>query len=311
VFQALNSPSGALSQVIVDRLDAYQSAEPPSIPPGMWERLTIVTDPNGPGGVPAQVLLAAQLARLFRLNPGWVRAHLLPLLNWQHSPSPAALWQGYLWQFNMPPDLWPLLKADFLEAVRREGTASDRGVAASWLAMICVHYPEWISAQEAAEALSAASEVGRAAASQVVWRLMSGAKEKADTLWRERVDPFLRESWPRQQALRASSTSLNLALAAIYTQREFPGAVNALQDILIPTSNLGLLTHELKKENPTLPDKHPVELLRLLALLLDTDCPWVDASLGESLQRVVQACPECTDSKDYRKLNEYVLARGT
>ena len=310
VSQALNTPSGALSQVIVDRLDAYQSAAPPSIPPSMWERLTIIADPNAPGAVPAQVLLAAQLARLFHLNPEWVQSHLLPLLNWQHSPRAPALWQGYLWQFSMPPDLWPLLKADFLEAVRREGTSSDRGVAASWLVAICIHYPEWISAPEVAGALSAAAEVGRAAASHVVWRIMSGANEKADTLWRERVEPFLRESWPRQQALRAPSTSLNLARAAIHTRDEFPRAVNTLQDILVPTPDLELVTYELKKGHPTLPDEHPVELLRLLASLLDTTCQWADSSLRETLQRIVRACPECTARPEYRKIDEYALIRG-
>ncbi len=70
ILQALNTASGALAQVILDRLDLHQKAQPPNLPPGIWDRLTLIADPNSEGALPAKVLVAARLARLFQTQPG-------------------------------------------------------------------------------------------------------------------------------------------------------------------------------------------------------------------------------------------------
>ncbi len=255
----------------------------------------------------SQTRLAARLGWLFGLKQDWVQSNLLPLFMWDRCPQATALWEGYLWQFEMPPDLWPLLKEDFLETVRRFAGLKSEENAASWFTGICIRQPEWISHPEAAQVLQVITPVGRAAAARVLWRFMEAAGASADEIWRERIGPWLQNAWPLDRGLRDAATSRDLALAAIETRQEFTAASAVVLDLVAPSSGLGMVTWQLKQRNSSIPETHPLELLGFLNALLDVDSQDRDINLGEILQRIARACQDCTGNPEYTRLHEYVL----
>jgi len=251
------------------------------------------------GAVLSQVLLAARLSWLFKLNRDWVQSDFLPLFNWELNPNAGAMWRGYLWQFAMPPDLWPLLKKDFLEAIRRLGGSKEEENAVSWFTHICIRQPEWVGCPEATEILQAMTPSGRSAVARTIWDFMDAAEEKADALWRERIGPWLQRTWPRDQNLRTPSCSLYLALAVVHTRQEFPPASQFVMEVIVPTPDFYRVTWKMKEKNSTLPDTHPRELLGMLGALFDANSQWNDESVNEILQQIGLACPDCESEPNF------------
>jgi hypothetical protein len=305
--QALNSASGALAETVLNRMDVRNPESGADIPDPIWDRLARLVKFQQTGLLPSQALLASRLSWLFELKREWVQDNFLPNFDWERNPNADALWQGYLWQFGMPPDLWPFMKKDFLEAVRRFPGSKEEENAVAWFTAICIRQPLWIDPREATKTLQALTPSGRSAVARTLWQFMESAGESADALWRERVGPWLQRSWPRDQNLRTPSMSVHLALAAIHTRQQFPVASQLVLEVIVPSPDFTRVTWKLNENRSSIPDTYPRELLRILGALFDSTSQSNDQSLRGILQRIVQACPDCSSNSDYKRLHDWDL----
>lgn len=253
----------------------------------------------------SQTLLASRLPALFKLNCDWVKSHLLPLLKW-NNPNASALWRGYLWQFGISPDLWPLIKEDFLEAAHRFAGSKEETYVASYFTDISVQRPEWVEFSEAANLLSQITPDGRSAAARAVFDFLEATGDHADELWSDRVWPWLQNAWPRALDRGSPSISMYLSLAAIQTTKHFPEASDYVTRVAVPSADFLQLTLRIAQEVTGLPESHPRELLRMLDAVIDTSSTQVDRfNLGEVLDRIAKACPDCTQQGEYKRLFDF------
>lgn len=310
VEQALNEPAGALAECIFNRLEVNSKNGADKVPRSIWARLEKLAVARDNGATLAHVILASRLAFLFWLDQAWAETYLVPLLDWQTNPHAGSLWQGFLWQFSVAPDLWPKIKTSFLLAFKNQARLGETvEAAASWFAAICIDQPGWIEAESATEVLKELPPKARAAAANVIWRKMEGSEESADALWRERIGPWLNSSWPRSSELRDPAVSTNLAMAALQTRAEFPVAVNTILEV-IGQGDISLVAWQLEQLKTKHSQEHPLELLELMSTLLDASQKTYDHKIRTALQEISAASPAYVNSPEYRKIDDWLSKQG-
>jgi hypothetical protein len=306
VTTALNSSPGALAETALNRINAREGTTA-AVPDAIWNRMTKLLLQETASASLAATILASRLGNLFKLNPDWTRDEFIQKFDWEKNANASALWQGYFWQFLLPPDLWPLLKDNFLTAVGRSNDlGSSAEPAASWFTVICIDRSAWITHAEATQVLTSMNPKSRSAVAHLLWRRLEQAAAGADELWRDKIGPWLRDAWPRKQNLIAPSVSLNLALAVISTHDEFPNAVAAIREFIGSSRECHLLIYQVQKSSAQLADLYPRELLELLGRLVDPSSRSCDRHLRELLDQIAAACPECRARVEYRELDEYL-----
>jgi SIR2-like domain len=154
IFAALNRPAGLLTQALLDCMTGRRPRTAADLPAGIWARLTAIAEGVGRSCITARVLVATRLAWLYVINPRWVEQHLLKYFQWDRSAEAPAIWQGYLWQARITPELWLRIKPDFLAALRekqRLGEFEDQ--ICTVFGFICIDEPDSLTMEEAKEAL--------------------------------------------------------------------------------------------------------------------------------------------------------------
>jgi hypothetical protein len=122
--------------------------------------------------------------------------------------------------------------------------------------------------QEAARALSQALE---------------SAGEQREDYWKNRVQLFWQQVWPKSRDLASNSIAESLALLCIAAGGEFPSAVAAVVDWLRPVEHPHNVVHQLHASG--LCARFPEAALRLLDAIL-TDQPWAPGELVQCLEAI-------------------------
>jgi hypothetical protein len=304
ITRAINIPVGLLTQAILDRLSTGRPRTAPDIANSQWDRLTVIADGTSLPHTLARVLLASRLAWLHMLNPNWVERHLLNYMRWDGSTEVSAVWQGYLWQARVTPELWKVIKADFLLAFgEKQKLRAFEEQIATLFAYLSIDQPDWFSTEEVQTALRSTDVKGRAAISSVVATHLQGAGDKSDAMWTTTIGPWLARNWPKDHAFVDPTSALNLALAAAHAGGAFNRAVNLVAPFLTGSEGYSFVVDRLNETD--LPERNADDVLRLLDIV-DTNYMWPDHKLRSLLARLQGARPALANDPKFRQLDEYL-----
>jgi hypothetical protein len=305
VFSALNTPAGHLVQALLDRLAVRRPPTAEDVPEETWRRLTALTEGASRSFRLARILLASRLAWFHTANPAWTEQHLLPYFDWDGNPEAPAVWQGYLWQARVTPELWAQIKGNFLKALgNKERLGQFEEQISRLFAFICIDQPGWATEEEARTALRTTDAKGRAAVARIVWKRLEGAGEKGESMWNELVGPWLERTWPKDRGLIDADSSLNLAMAVTHVGEAFAEAVASIAPFLTGSDHHSLLVERLLATD--YPERHTVATLRLADLIVDIGYRWPDPKLRKLLTRIQQKQPELANEPGFRRLDEYL-----
>ncbi len=305
VTRAINVPAGLLTQALLDRLAAGRPRSPAETSTPIWARLTVIAGGTSRAHTYARVVLASRLAWIHTLSPDWTESHLLTRFDWAHSDEAVAVWQGYLWQARVTPELWKAIKGDFLAALREKHKLRAFEEEISTLfGYVCIDLPDWLSADEVQDALRQMDDKGLAAVARVIFRRLQGAGDKGEAMWRTLIGPWLDLNWPKNRDMVHPSSAFNLAMAATYAGDVFESAVNLVLPFLTGSEDYGLAVDRLRETE--YPERCPVSVLRLLDIV-DTSYAWPDQNLRALLSRIQEVQPVLVHDSKFRRLDEYLL----
>jgi hypothetical protein len=305
IFAALNRPAGLLTQALLDRMTARRPRTAADLPDGIWTRVTTIAEGADRSCIYARVLIASRLAWLYVINSAWVEQHLLKYFQWHLSAEAPAIWQGYLWQARITPELWLRIKADFLAALKEKQRLGEfENQICTVFGFICIDEPDSLTTEEAQEALRSLDAKGRAEVARVIYRRVASARDRGQVMWTTRIAPWLERVWPKDRAMVDAGSALSLAGAAVFSGGAFDDAVARIAPFLTASDQFGSVVHDLEKSEH--PNQHPASTLELLNLMVDTDCRWPDQHLRVVLTRITATKPELADDPRFRRLDDYL-----
>jgi hypothetical protein len=142
---------------------------------------------------------------------------------------------------------------------------------------------------------------------QAVSQALGGAGAQREDYWKNRVQPFWQQIWPKSRDLVSSGISESLAILCIVGGEAFPSVLAAIADWLRPIEHPHYVVHQLHESG--LCDRFPEASLRLLNAILE-DQFWAPRELQDCLEAIAQGKPTLREDHRYQRLAEYIRRRG-
>jgi hypothetical protein len=323
---AINRSMGKLTTAFFSALFSRELKVSGRLPDDLRPKLEALLAPAMPLHRLARVIAASRLSYLFAVDPDWAQAKLIPSFNWTANEEEAlAVWQGYAWQPRIDRKLWSGLKPYFLrtftpERIGRLGN-SGRNLA-QMLMLVGIEFGlNELPRDDVRNAIrSMPDEMRRESVSWIAAFLEQSkngdlgddgpkppeSKRHVDTLWTQRVEPWLGRVWPPEPAIRSSATAEQFALVAIATDSSFPSAVAAIAPYLVPTNGYYVFHRLAKSQHP---DSHAAATLSLVDAIATPDALGFGDDLAKVLERVGSTDPKIAQGALFKTWNERLRAR--
>jgi hypothetical protein len=303
--QAINHPAGHLTEALLRWWYRTGPKVGGLLPAAIRDRFSLFLRTKAIAGA-ARVCLAAHLGSLFVVDPAWAKEYLLPYFNWATDPTAAhQVWDAYLGNPNISPDLIAGFKAQFLETAKHYEELGEYGKQyAGLLAISLLELPEAFTAGEAREALQSLGRSGLADAAHRVAVALASVGEQSEEYWRNRVKPLLEQLWPKSASFRSSAESCALAEICVHAGRQFGDAFNHVRPWLQRAPQCHLIAMHLARSQ--IPQESPALALGLLAAIVDTNERWSARDLKGLLDTIERSDPTLGESLDLRRLRSYV-----
>ncbi len=308
VTEAINHPVGHITQALINlwfkRNPNDDDLIPADIKPFFTEICNVQVDRFRHG----RVLLGSQLIALFRVDRAWTERYLLPLFSWDNRGEAKAVWEGFLWSPRFYQPLLVAFKPQFLESANHYADLGEhRQQFAAFLTYVALGPIEGYTVDEFRAAIGALPHEGLEESAQALSQALEGAADQREDYWKNRVQPFWQDVWPKSRDLATPRIAESLTRLIIAARAEFPAALNAVQDWLQPIEHPYYIVHLLHESG--LCARFPEDALRLLNAVI-TDQQWAPRELGQCLDEIVQAAPRLAQATRLLRLREYSRRRG-
>ncbi|HFP0160916.1 TPA: hypothetical protein ACHK7W_004984, partial [Escherichia coli] len=255
-----------------------------------------------------RVLLGSRLIAFFRVDRPWTEQYLLPLFAWSNPVEAKAVWEGFLWSPRLYEPLLIAFKSDFLESANHYSDLGEhRQQFATFLTYAALGPTEGYTVEEFRTAISALPQEGLEVAAQALYQALEGAGDQREEYWKNRVQPFWQQVWPKSRNLATPRISESLTRMVIAARGEFPAALAVVQDWLQPLEHLSYDVRLLLKSD--ICSRYPADALSLLNAVI-AEQHWGPRELGQCLLQIVQAAPQLEQDVRYQRLNEYSRRRS-
>lgn len=303
---ALNHPAGKLAEAALIRLSKHQPTQAAGLPGPVKHYFdAIASDPNGLHG---RIMLITSLRQLHAIDPEWTTEHLIKRLDTSASAEAPSLWSAYAAAPRLGPNLLVAFKSPFLEVLR--GWAGDAVQArlTGLFVAICLDIPEQLASGEVHGVVDEMTEEALQRVLRSLKQRMKGDhkgdSEARSRVWRDRVQPWLDQYWPRVLCRNTPATSRAMLAMIVEAADAFPEAVDWSLAHLRAVADQGLRPLDL---GDTV-EQYPDDVFRLLKKVVDDEenPPGQRRVLRRLLDRLKKARPALAQDADFQRL--YVLA---
>lgn len=257
-----------------------------------------------------RVILASHVVMIFRVDENWASRHLLPLFDWQRPDEAAAMWAGYLWSPRLYRPLMDALKIQFLATASHYAALGDcKEQYAGVLTLVALDMGSTFSRSELAAATRTLPGDGLQRAAEVLDQAMEGAGAQRLEYWRNRIQPYLKQVWPKSRDLICPAIAESLGRLCITAGDAFSDAWNELQYWLIQVQHPDFLVNSLYAAG--LCAQFPEASLAFLTAIVGDTPEWPPSDLGKCLDAIRDAQPTLESDPRYKNFREYLRSRGT
>ncbi|WP_440564448.1 anti-phage defense-associated sirtuin Dsr1 [Stenotrophomonas muris] len=308
VSEAINHPIGHATRALLNLWFKRAPNDGDLLPPELKAAFSAICDVEVDRFRHGRVLLASRLIALYRVDRAWTEATLLPLFDWSNPVEAKAAWEGFLWSPRLYQPLMVALKSQFLlTAGHYADLGEHRGQFSAFLTHSALGPLEGYSRDDFRSALGKLPQDGLEKSAQSLSQALEAAGDQREDFWRNRVQPFWQEIWPKSRNLATPSIAASLARLAIAARDEFPSALKAVRDWLQPVANSDNIVHLLRESG--LCSQSPTEALDLLGAVVGSQ-QWAPLGLNECLAQVRAAAPDLEQNNQFHRLEELVRTRS-
>ncbi len=304
--EAINHPAGHITEALLVIIQNQSMEKNSLLPFQIRTRLEKLVRAKSKQSRLGRILISSRLSTIFYIDPNWATKYIIPLLDWRNIEEASSNWQGFLWSPRIRPSLWINIKYNFMKTFDH---ISDIGqfktTLSRVLASIAIESHDAMNPQEIKNCIRKINNEGR---ETILWWIcdrLEGSKDKADTLWSQKVRSFINKSWPKDKKMQSSETSEIFAQIIITNKNKFPEALSIIEPFLVPVKSAYSIVDKLKSFN--IAEKYPEETLSLLNKIVSDDIePWF-GNINEVLEIIKTVQPKIVSDSNYKRLKNIVI----
>lgn len=301
VIEAINHPIGHITEALIIFWFKSSPKDNDLLPKNIKYFFTKICDGHIKRFRHGRVILGYQVITLFRVDQGWTEQFLLPFFNWNNCEA-KGVWQGFLRSPRLHQPLLFLLKKHFLDTANHYNDLGEYKQNFVRLLTYAALEQIWgYTVEEFQSAISALPQEGLEQCALTLCEALEGAGNQSDHYWKNRIEPFWQEIWPKSANLVTPKISESLIQLAIEAQTEFPSALATVKNWLVPIKNPYNFAYKLYESNLCL--KFPTDALKALNIVT-FDQDWLPKELNKCLEMIKQVAPELENDIRYRRLQE-------
>ena len=252
--------------------------------------------------------MGSRLIAFFRVDRPWTEQYLLPLFGWANQVEAKAVWEGFLWSPRLYQPLLTAFKPQFLDSANHYADLGEhRQQFATFLTYAALGPTEGYTVEEFRSAIGSLPQEGLEESAQALFQAVEGAADQREDYWKNRAQPFWQQIWPKSRDLATRRISESLTRLVIAARGEFPAALAAVQDWLLPIEHPDYVVRLLYESG--LCRLFSAEALLLLNAVI-ADQQWAPRKLGKCLDEIAQAAPNLAQDAWYLRLRDYSRRRG-
>lgn len=303
VAEAINHPVGHITQALLNLWFKQNPNDNDLLPAELKTIFTTLCDPQVDRFRHGRVILSSRLIALFRVDRLWTEKYLLPLFDWSNPVEAKSAWEGFLWSPRLYQPLLIAFRPHFLDSANHYADLGEhRQQFATFLTYAALGPAEGYTADEFRSAFGALPQEGLVVSAQALSQALEGAADQREEYWRNRVQPFWQESWPKSRSLASPRIAESLARLPIAAGGEFPAAFKAVRNWLQPIEHPHYVIDSLANSGQC---RHwPSEALQMLTAVI-ADQRWVPRKLSGCLDDIVRAAPNLAQDAHYLRLRDY------
>lgn len=308
VTEAINHPVGHVTQALINLWFKRNPNDNDQLPTDIKPFFTEICDVQVDRFRHGRVLLGAHLIAIFRVDRAWAEQHLLPLFSWSNPVEAKAVWEGFLWSPRLYQPLLKVLKPQLLESANHyTDLGGHRQQFAAFLTYTALGPTDGYTVDDFRSAIGALPQEGLEECAQALSQALEGAADQREDYWKNRVQPFWQQVWPKSRDLATPRIAESLTRLIIAARGEFPAALAAVQDWLQPIEHPYYVVHLLHESG--LCRQYPAEALQLLDAVIANQ-QWAPQEFGQCLDEIAQVAPQLAQDARYQRLSEYFRRLG-
>ena len=309
VTSAINHPVGHVTKALLNLWFERKPNDNDKLPADVEPLFTKLCDTHVEQFRHGRVLLASRLIPLFRVDRSWTETHLLPLFDWKTNQTEAkAVWEGFLWSPRLYRPLLIAFKTQFLNTAQHYALLGEHGQQfAAFLTYAAIDPVDTYTQEDFQVTFGALPQEGLNKSAQALAQALEGTGEQREDNWKNRIQPFWQNIWPKSRDLASNSITESLVRLSIAAREEFPTALSTVFDWLQPVEHPHYAVSRLHKSG--LAKRFPEDSLKLLNAIISNQ-PLAPRELEQCLDAVSQAAPALVQDHRYQRLVEYSRRDG-
>lgn len=249
---------------------------------------------------------------LFMVDGAWSREHIIPMFFLEGTDEDAiAVWSGFFWSFRAYRPFLKEIKSPLLavsEHCAEFGELVDK--YGELLCLLALEYEGLFTSKELRQATNNLPERALVANLQFLRRSLDGAAEKVNEFWTNRVLPYLKMIWPKDERIRINDMAEQFAHICISAKDKFDDAVELLRYWLVPIEYPGHLIDRLADSGLCV--RFPEKALLFLSLITPEEATfWVPAKFKQCLDSMIEGKDQLMNDQRYIRLANFYERRGS
>jgi hypothetical protein len=304
-LDAMSTAPGRLTETLFEWIRQRSLTGKHEVPEQFWDRLRTVCDPQSARSRGPRSLAAMHLGWLFSRNREWTKLTLVPSFDWSNPEEAKAVWDGFLASQDFQSDLWAFLKESFLDTFDNTDKLAAEPARSLYqmFGRIVVHCPDWLTNHECQRIVTSAQHEGRQQIAWVFWQNLEAAEDRAGSLWRDRIGPWLEECWQPDEVLKQPETAENLIHMVLAAGDAFPEAVDTVEYRLMAPKRPDSVVFAISRTQ--LLERFPEATVKLLDLAIDRGQQFYKADLAGLLVKISEKWSGAMQNKRFLDLSDF------
>lgn len=309
VGDAINHPVGQAIKAVLNWWYRQELTDGCGLAQPVKDIFSLVIDTESSVFRHGRVLLGTHVITIYRVDPDWARASVLPLFSWENAVEAKGVWEGFLWSPRIFRPLFSEIGEPFLESARHYTELGDHGEQyAALFTYVALDRGDIFTDDQLRSACDALTQPALKDIAHTLNRALESTDEQRGSYLQNRIAWFIKVVWPKKSLAISSDISEAFARLCITANENVAMAWDLLKPFIREVNHPDYIVYSLSKTE--ICQANPRVALELLSSVIGENRDWPSRELSTCLDQIQNADRNLEQDRNFIRLRDFYERRG-